>query len=81
MSWNYRLFKKKFHGHEETYLEIHEVYYDEKGEIEGWTENAVKPIGMDVEEVKNNLDKMLQACEKPVLEESKLELLKELKDV
>lgn len=35
MTWSYRLFKKK-NGYQ-----VHEVYYDEKGKIETWTEEPI----------------------------------------
>ena len=69
MSWDYRVIKHVRQG--ESWLEIHEAYY-EKGEDEpgSWTEESVKPMGETVEELQKDLEYMLQALEKPVLEVS-----------
>lgn len=69
MSWNYRVVK---HCNEELELSdsfnIHEVYYDEQGLIDSMT---VDPVGLphsdSVEDVRDILQKMLEATEKPVL--------------
>jgi hypothetical protein len=61
MTWNYRLIYKeehlgkKIHG----YFAIHEVFYDEKGKPEGWTENAVDVGAEDASEIKDILTQML----------------------
>jgi len=65
MSWNYRVIKKK-HELEDSYS-IHEVYYDD-GVPHSWSENPQKPYGSSVEELKSNIDMMMVALGKPVLE-------------
>ena len=65
MTWNYRLAKNKdgFYG-------IVEVYYDKEGEVTGWTEDFINPnYWEDSEDVKNTLQKMLEAFDKPLFEE------------
>jgi hypothetical protein len=46
---------------------IHEVYYDEDGNPNGYTERALSPFGESLEELKNDLLYMLKAFEKPIL--------------
>lgn len=65
MTWNYRLAKNKdgFYG-------IVEVYYDKEGEVTGWTQDFINPnYWEDSEDVKNTLQKMLEAFDKPLFEE------------
>jgi hypothetical protein len=71
MSWNHRVIKKtyKYDGEEASYgYEIHEVYYDKDGRIDGWTEQPVNPYGETVEELHTDLAYFLNALDKPVLE-------------
>jgi hypothetical protein len=42
-SWNYRMTRRVVDG--EPIFEVREVYYDDKGEINGWTENPASPAG------------------------------------
>lgn len=63
MSWNYRVVK---HDCEEGYYEIMEVYYDEKGKINGYA-NTGCPYGENLQGVKKCMDLMYEALSKPVL--------------
>jgi len=65
MSWNYRILQV----YDEVY-EMIEVYYDEDGNIESWTENTVKPSGDSKDELAADIEMMLAAQLLPVLEES-----------
>jgi hypothetical protein len=57
MSWNYRLIKHVSDGT----LAIHEVYYDEAGNITAIAENPAVVLGDTVEEIIRVLDKMAEA--------------------
>lgn len=64
-TWNYRLAKNK----DELYG-IVEVYYDKKGEVTGWTQDFIDAnYWEDPEDVKNTLQKMLEAFDKPLFDE------------
>jgi len=66
MSWNYRIVKHD--KADEIYLQIHEVYYDEKNDIEAYTEDPIHPFGETREELISDLKYMLHDTEKyPVL--------------
>lgn len=67
-TFNYRVFKKH-DGLSNAYLEIHEVYYNEEGQVIGLTANPKTPFGYTKEELKENLERMLVALEAPTLEE------------
>ena len=76
MTWNYRVVSRAYPGpgDHETIREyyIHEVYYDD-GRIIGMTENPMEPYGQDEQELKDSIELMLQAFEKPTLKEEELE--------
>jgi hypothetical protein len=78
MSWNYRVIRRS-----EIYYDdltrsgsykcyevfIHEVYYDESGNIIGWSENAATITGHSKEELRGDLNLFNMALNKPILEE------------
>ena len=76
--WNHRVIRTE-HKHKtangdvwsEAWYTIHEVYYNEEGEIDCWTESGVAPSGESIEEVREVLEWMLNATKKPVLVEVK----------
>ena len=76
MTWNYRVVSRAYPGagDHETIREysIHEVYYDDD-KIIGMTESPVEPYGQDEQELKDSIQWMLQAFEKPTLREEDLE--------
>lgn len=65
--WNYRVLKRNQAGGVE-YV-IVEAYYDNEGNLDGRTEDAVSPYGETVEELRQSLQWMLLALDKEVLEE------------
>jgi hypothetical protein len=46
---------------------IHEVYYDENGKVETWTENPIAPMGGTFGELKEDFEFYQTALEKSVL--------------
>ena len=70
MSWNYRVLyipenKDDIFG--ENSFSIREVFYNEEGEIEFWSEDNVAPTGTDFEELADDFDLMAEAFERPIL--------------
>ena len=65
MSWNYRVMKQVFDG--DDFLQIHEVYYDKKNK-KSWTVNGVTVAGESIEELRDVLNKMLEALDKEILD-------------
>ncbi len=65
-TWNYRVVRRDW-GDEESF-EIHEIYYDDAGEICMWTQDPIAARGVDPEELTADLILMLEAAEKPTLE-------------
>lgn len=65
MSWNYRVIEHN--NREESYCQIHEVYYGENGNIIGCSENG-SVVGSDNRlELDKVLDMMKEALRKPML--------------
>jgi len=72
MTWNYRIVKKRYNSKEPPYYEIHEVHYNENGEICAITEDAIAPYGETIDEMEQALQYMMDACKKPILVESEI---------
>lgn len=71
MSWNHRAFKR-VHNHKylhepETLFEIREVFYDENGDISGIAETP-DVIAESLDDLKWTLNKMLESCDKPIID-------------
>ncbi|MBI5103130.1 MAG: hypothetical protein HZB33_15045 [Nitrospirae bacterium] len=59
--WNYRVIEN------EEVFRIHEVYYNSKGEITGFSENPITPLGETLDELRGDLEYYIQALGRPVL--------------
>lgn len=70
MSWNYRVImepaKEDSIFGEDSYT-IREVFYDDDGEIEFWSDEGCVPYGNTFQEVADDFDLMAAAFELPVL--------------
>ena len=65
--WNYRLMRHTdAYGRE--YFAIHESYYNDKGEVTAWTDDAAEVMGETKEDVREELERMLRALDYPVIE-------------
>jgi hypothetical protein len=67
MTWNYRVIKK------DGNLGIHGVYYDETGNIKSYDLEPNKPLGDDLDDLRNELELMLEALDKEVFDFDRLE--------
>lgn len=67
MSWNYRVMKRKI-SESEFEFGIYEVYYDDNGRVKGYTENSMTPVVHTAEGLKYELEIMMKAFDKEVLE-------------
>ena len=67
MSWNYRILQ--YPDGEDNFFQIHEVYYNDKGEPNSYTANGVTVAGESKESLKWVLEKMEEALDKPILSE------------
>lgn len=66
MTWNYRLID---HGENqgERYFAIHEVHYDDTGKPVSVSEDGARIGGETVDDIKDVLERMRGALEKPAL--------------
>ena len=62
--WNWRVARCSDDDGNEWYRVI-EVYYDTDGEVAGWGP-PVAPIGNTVEDLRGELDLMMQAFDRPI---------------
>jgi len=76
MGWNYRLFK---HDDKTVWYGIHEVFYenedsDELNEEEIYliSSDPIDPHGATEEEIKDDLNMMFEAINKPVIDYNKM---------
>ncbi len=62
MTWNYRIIQKVVPnaGPESVGYYLHEVYYNDRGEISGMTESPSLPFGETPEELMKDLKNMLK---------------------
>lgn len=74
MSWNYRIMKRAESYDDEFVLS--EVFYNDDNIIDGWgmgnDGKGEAPYGETLEELRNNLEMMLEAFDKPFLMEAEL---------
>jgi len=66
MSWNHRVIRHVTDEGDE-WFGIHEVYYDD-GEPHSCTKEHISPCQEDIPALKWELEKMLQAIDKPVID-------------
>lgn len=66
MTWNYRV--SKTHDSGEILYGIVEVYYDEEGEVVGWSDFIDPNYWDNPEDLKGTLKLMLEAFDKPLFE-------------
>jgi hypothetical protein len=62
MSWNYRVMSKN------GMLAIYEVYYDDDGVVNGYSETPVCPEAESTEDLAEHLKRYCAALNEPVLE-------------
>lgn len=71
MTWNHRVFKRRnptpLDDSDEYSYQIHECFYEDDGTINGYTVEGIAAYGSSLEELRANLQQMLDACDKQVL--------------
>lgn len=70
MSWNYRVVKKVTKiplGETDITYEIHDVYLDENLDIVNIGRLSF-PMGDDIESLQWSLERMIEACKKPIID-------------
>jgi len=70
MAWNYRVFKtleRVAPNETEDCLTLRVVLYNKNGVKQSYSENESYPSGITIEELKEDLQNMLLALDKPIL--------------
>ena len=79
--WNYRVVEKNIKDkidcseivYDNTSYSIHEIYYDEDGNITMWSAESISPYGEGcLKDLEVDIKFMFEACSKPILKESDL---------
>jgi hypothetical protein len=70
MSWNHRVVRKTHPETGEYSYQIHEVFYDDDGNAEYWTAEAVVPFGETLEQLQKELACFQDALKATVLAEA-----------
>ena len=68
MSWDYRVMKQK--DGDDDWYQIHEVHYKDN-KVHGYSKYATIIAGQNIEELKWNLEKMLESLDKEILDYEK----------
>jgi hypothetical protein len=66
-NWDYRVVKEFDYNSDEMSLSIREAYYNDNGELCGYTQLGVSPHVESIEELRDILNRMLLSLDKPVL--------------
>lgn len=72
MSWDHRVIRNIDEEGEVSY-QVYEVYYDENGDYEYWTKEAVRPFGETLEELQDDIRSFFHASKMPLLEFKEIE--------
>lgn len=81
MHWNYRVWLvESKHCDAADFYVVKETYYNEDDDICGCTENNVEASGDTLEDLVENLRRIADACNKPVLVEAGFEFAPWYKD-
>lgn len=76
--WNYRVGGRPdpdYPDIPDSLYAIHEVYYDDNGEVEFYSAGAQMPLGEDLEDLANDFAAMAEAFNRPVLDLNEIDIL------
>jgi len=69
--WDHRVMRQEKADGDDDWYQIHEVHYDSKREVNGYTKNGITAGGHTLEELRDELIRMLEATEKEILDYKK----------
>jgi hypothetical protein len=76
--WNHRIIRhieKTTNMDDSIYYAIHEVYYDENGKVQGWTEEPIRILAESLEDLKVTAERLVECFDNPVLDEETKEAI------
>ena len=62
--WNNRIVKHKSGSTDSVWYSVHEVFYNENGGVNGYTEDPITIHGLTVEDIKSQLEMIMKDIEK-----------------
>lgn len=71
MSWNHRIIrhiKPRTHMDDAIYYAIHEVYYDENGKVNGWTEDPIEIMEESLDDLKITIQRLEKCLNSPAID-------------
>jgi len=72
MTWNYRILAD-FDVDGEPFYCIHSVYYDEDGDVFAYGVTPTYAVGVTVEELQSDMEKLQAAFDRPILIKSEID--------
>lgn len=71
--WNHRVMRREYVNGDEINVvdEIYEVYYDDNGDVNGWTDGPVGPsfyVNIDDGDIRDSVNRFMRACDHPTLD-------------
>ncbi len=67
MAWNHRIIRHVTNAGTAAWYGLHEVYYDDKGNITDWTNDPVDVSASSPKELKALITTMLHDCDRPFI--------------
>lgn len=71
MSWNHRVVRRTYpntHMDDSILYEIHEVYYNSDGSINGITEEPIKIREETVDDLRKTVERLTKCLESPIID-------------
>jgi len=65
MSWNYRVLKSV--DDDDDWFQLHEIYYNKDNKVNGWVKAGATVHGNSIDDLRDTLNKMLEALDKEAL--------------
>lgn len=73
MTWNHRVVRSVSAVDGTVAYTIREVFYEDDGKVSGWTADAIEPHGETLDELRQNIARMAECTDRPVLDEDELQ--------
>jgi len=79
MSWNHRVIRRIYpnvHMDDSILYEVHEVYYDEEGNIGSITQEPINIMEETVDDLRKTVERLTKCLEQPIIDYDTLEEIK-----
>jgi|NOAtaT_7_FD_contig_31_7940060_length_445_multi_2_in_0_out_0_1 hypothetical protein len=79
MSWNHRVVRRTYHNthmDDSMLYEIHEVYYNADGTVDGITEEPIRIREETIDDLRKTVERLTQCLTKPIIDYDTLQEIK-----